>query len=85
MRLAETRRGTCWRPKPVVLRRVKALARARDWSTRRVMADLVRAGLDVHDRERELFLAVAGRLARATDEAELETLQDELARLTFGN
>ena len=49
------------------------------------MADLVRAGLDVHDRERELFLAVAGRLARATDEAELETLQDELARLTFGN
>ena len=70
---------------PVVLRRVKALARARGWSTSRVMADLVRAGLDVHAREREHFLAVAGRLARATDQAELEALREELARLSFGN
>ena len=45
----------------------------------------VRAGLDVHDREREHFLAVAARLARATDEAELEALREELARVTFGN
>jgi hypothetical protein len=49
------------------------------------MADLVRTGLDVQDREREHFLAVASRLARATDQAELETLREELARLTFGN
>jgi len=49
------------------------------------MADLVRAGLDVHDREREHLLALAGRLAGATDETELEALQEELARLTFGN
>ncbi len=70
---------------PVMLRRVKALARARGWSASRVMADLVRAGLDVHDREREHFLAVAGRLTRAKDDAELEALQEELARLTFGN
>ncbi len=49
------------------------------------MADLVRAGLDAHDREREHFLAVAVRLARATDQAEPETLREELARLTFGN
>jgi len=70
---------------PVVLRRVKALARARNQSTSRAMADLIRVGLDAHDREREHFLAVAGRLARATDEAELEALQEELARLTFGN
>ncbi len=55
------------------------------WSTSRVRADLVRAGLDVHDRERQHFLAVAGRLARATDRAELATLREELARLTFGN
>ena len=68
---------------PVVLRRVKALARARGWSTSRAMADLVRAGLDVHDREH--FLAVAGRLARSTDQAELDALREELARLTFGN
>jgi GAF domain-containing protein len=49
------------------------------------MADLVRAGLDVHEREREHFLTVAGRLARAIDQAELEALREELARLTFGN
>jgi hypothetical protein len=49
------------------------------------MADLVRAGLDAQDREREHFLAVAGRLARATDAAELQALREELARLTFGN
>jgi len=49
------------------------------------MSDLVRAGLDVHDREREHFLAVAGRLARATDQAELEALREELARLAFGS
>jgi hypothetical protein len=48
------------------------------------MADLVRAGLDIHDREREQFLAVAGRPARATEQGELETLREELARLTFG-
>jgi hypothetical protein len=35
--------------------------------------------------KREHFLAVAGRLARATDQAELEALREELARLTFGN
>jgi hypothetical protein len=70
---------------PVVLSRVKALARAQGWSRNRVMADIVRPGLDVHDREREHFLAVAGRLARATGEAELEALQEELARLTFGS
>ncbi len=70
---------------PVVLRRVKALARARGQSTSRVMADLVRTGLDAHDREREHFLAVAGRLARATDQAELDALREELAHLTFGN
>jgi hypothetical protein len=49
------------------------------------MADLVQAGLDVHDREREHFLGVAGRLARATGQAELEALREELARLTFGS
>jgi len=49
------------------------------------MADLVRAGLDVHDREREYFLGVARRLARATDQAELDALREELARLTFGS
>lgn len=49
------------------------------------MADLIRAGLDVHDRAREHFLAVAGRLARGADETELKALQEELARLTFGS
>jgi hypothetical protein len=49
------------------------------------MADLVRAGLDAHDREREHFLAMAGRLARATEQGELEALREELARLTFGS
>jgi hypothetical protein len=70
---------------PVVLRRVKALARARGWSMSRVIADLVRSGLDVHDREREHFLDVAHRLGRAQNPAELKALQEELARLTFGN
>jgi hypothetical protein len=49
------------------------------------MADLVRAGLDAHDREREHFLGVAGRLARATEQGESEALREELARLTFGS
>jgi hypothetical protein len=48
------------------------------------MADLVRVGLDVHDHDHEHFLAVAGRLARS-EQAEMEALQEELARLTFGN
>ena len=49
------------------------------------MADLVRAGLDVHDRERDYFLGVARRLARATGQAELDALREELAQLTFGS
>ncbi len=70
---------------PVVLRRVKALARSRRQTTSRALANLVQAGLDAYDRERERFLEVAGRLARATDPAELEALREELARLTFGS
>lgn len=70
---------------PRVARRVKSLAKSRRTSASRVLVDLVEAGLDAADREKQHFLDVAERLAQAKDPAEQARLKDELARLTFGD
>ncbi len=70
-------------PLPVA-RRVRALAKERRTSASRVLADLVETGLEAKAAEKERFLDLARRFKQATDPDESGRLQEELARLTFG-
>ena len=67
-----------------VARRVKLLAKKGRSSASRVIVDLIESGLEARERERERFLELAERLARAKDPPEVKRLKEELARLTFG-
>jgi hypothetical protein len=67
-----------------IAKRVRAMAKARRTSTNRVLVDLLEAGLQFKDAEKERFLAMANQLAESSDPAERQRLQKELARITFG-
>ncbi len=70
---------------PRVARRVKALARTKNTSANRIVVDLIEAGLEAREREKNLFFELADRLARSTDAAEQKRLKENLARMTFGD
>ena len=69
---------------PRVARRVKALARSRRTSANRVIAELVEAGLEAQEAEKQRFFDLADRLTRSDDADEQKLLKEELARMTFG-
>lgn len=71
-------------PLPVA-RRVRALAKAHRTSASRVLVDLIETGLETKAAEKERFLDLARRFKEATDPDESERLQEELARVTFGD
>jgi hypothetical protein len=70
---------------PRVARRVKALARTKKTSANRVVVDLIEAGLEAREREKNLFFDLADRLARSSNAAEQKRLKEDLARMTFGS
>ncbi|MBI4456702.1 MAG: hypothetical protein HY644_12480 [Acidobacteria bacterium] len=63
---------------------VQAIAKTRKTSANRVLVDLIEAGLESKQAEKERFFALANRLTESTDPAEQQRLKDELARMTFG-
>ena len=69
---------------PRVARRLKALAKTKKTSTNRVVVDLIEAGLEAQEREKERFFALADRLGDASDPDERRRLKKELACMTFG-
>jgi len=69
---------------PQVASRVKSLARRRTVSESRIIVELIEAGLEAGERERERFLELADRLARSRNAVDRQRLKEELARLTFG-
>jgi hypothetical protein len=69
---------------PRVARRVKALARTQKISANRVVVDLIEAGLEAQEREKNRFFDLADRLARSSDPEEQRQLKEDLARMTFG-
>jgi predicted DNA-binding protein len=69
---------------PRVARRVKALARSRQTSASRVIAELVETGLEAQEAEKQRFFDLADRLSRSDDADEQKLLKEELARMTFG-
>jgi hypothetical protein len=69
---------------PRVAKRVRALAEKQKTSANRVLVDLIEAGLQSKEAEKERFFALAGKLTETTDPKERERLKEELARITFG-
>ena len=67
-----------------VARRVRALVKTNNSSANRVIVELIEAGLEARERERQRFLALADRLGRTRDPEEQKRVKEELARMTFG-
>lgn len=61
-----------------------AIAKMRKVSTNRVLVDLIEAGLESKESEKQRFFALANQLSETTEPRERERLKKELARLTFG-
>jgi hypothetical protein len=68
-----------------VAKRVRALAKTRKTSANRVLVDLIEAGLESKEAEKERFFALASKLTESTDPGERRQLKEELARMTFGD
>ncbi|HVR38803.1 MAG TPA: hypothetical protein VMU84_06880 [Thermoanaerobaculia bacterium] len=68
-----------------VARRVQALAKRRRTSANRVIVDLIEAGLDAKEQEKNAFFDLADQLTHASNPAEQKRLKEELARMTFGD
>ena len=49
-----------------------------------MLVDLIEAGLQFKEAERERFFSLVSRLTESSDPSERERLNDELARMTFG-
>lgn len=70
-------------PAPIA-NRVRAIAKTRKTSANRVLVDLIEAGLQSKDAEKQRFLAMANQLSESSDPAERQRLKKELARISFG-
>jgi hypothetical protein len=67
-----------------IAKRVRTLAKTRKTSANRVLVDLIEAGLQAKESEKERFLSLVSRLTESSEPAERERLKEELARMTFG-
>jgi len=69
---------------PRTARRIKSLAERQRISASRVIVELIEAGLEAREREKQVFFDLAERLAHSSSAAEQKRLKEELARMTFG-
>ncbi len=67
-----------------IAKRVRTMARTRKTSADRLLVDLIEAGLQSREAEKQRFFALANRLSESADPKERRRLKDELARMTFG-
>ncbi len=67
-----------------IAKHVRAIAKTRKTSDNRVLVDLIEAGLQSKEAEKERFFALADRLSNSDDPAESQRIKKELARMTFG-
>lgn len=65
-------------------KRVNALAKSEHTSANRVLVDLIEAGLQSREAEKQHYLGLVEKLSGATEPAARQQLKQELARLTFG-
>jgi ribosomal protein L1 len=67
-----------------IAKHVQVIAKTRKTSANRVLVDLIEAGLQSKEAEKEQFFALANLLSESTDPAERQRIKKELARMTFG-
>jgi hypothetical protein len=65
-------------------RRVRTMAQKRRTSSNKVLVELIETGLAAKANEKQRFFALAGRLAESQDAGERRRINEELARITFG-
>jgi hypothetical protein len=70
---------------PRIAKRVLAIAKNRKVSANRVLVDLIEAGIQAKEAEKQQFFALAQRLTESDDAAERQRIKEELARMTFGD
>ena len=68
-----------------IAKRVRTLAKSRKTSANRVLVDLIEAGLQSKEAEKQRFFSLVNRLTEARDAAERQRVKAELARMTFGD
>ena len=64
---------------------MRALAKTRQTSANRVLVDLIEAGLQSKEAEKERFFWLVNRLTESSSAAERQRLKEELAQMTFGD
>jgi hypothetical protein len=67
-----------------IARRVRALAKRQKTSANRVLVNLIEAGLESKEAEKQRFFALTNQLTESADSEERKRLKKELARMTFG-
>ena len=60
------------------------MAKKRKTSANRILVDLIEAGLESREAEKERFFSLVSRLTQSKNTAERQRLKEELARMTFG-
>jgi hypothetical protein len=69
---------------PRIAKRVRAMAKTRKTSANRILVDLIEAGLESREAEKERFFSLVSRLTQSKNTAERQRVKEELARMTFG-
>ncbi len=67
-----------------IAKQVRSIAKTRKTSANRVLVDLIEAGLQSKETEKQRFLAIANRLTESIEPTERQRLKEELARMIFG-
>jgi hypothetical protein len=67
-----------------VAKRVRVIAQTSKTSANRVLVELIEAGLDSKESQKERFFALANQLSRSRNPGERRRIKKELARMTFG-
>ena len=69
---------------PSIARRVKTLAKSSRTSVNRILVELIESGLEAREQEKKRFFDLADRLTRTPDPEEQGRLEENLARMSFG-
>ena len=69
---------------PVISEQVRKIASDRRLSANQVLVELIEAGIDAREREKQRFLALVEELAETKNSRRRKAIKQELARLTFG-
>jgi len=67
-----------------IAKHVHTIAKARKTSANRVVIDLIEAGIQAKEAEKQRFFSLANQLTESDDPTERQRIKEELARMTFG-